>query len=158
MAKPSPFAIFRATLTHFALQLPGAPRLSNFEMIEAPASAREMHEAILEALRDALQSAAKAPSASAITSAAESINNLTGRIAVAEVDLSTGVWPFRKTRRVRIMRPSHVQYWTYEDGSWTPGSQAEELERRWAITQDYRRQALGRSLQKQLESARPEGA
>lgn len=155
--KPSLALRLRGILTAMALKLPGAPKLSNFEMIEPPASAEELHGAIVSALQGLVESG-RAPMSGTMVLPGDLIAPLASRMAVAEVDLSQGFWPLRSTKRVRIVRPSHSRYWAYQDsGEWTPGSQAEELERRWSITQDARRQSLSRSLEHQFSGSRLQG-
>lgn len=114
-------------------------RLSDFEMIEEPASVRNLKEALLEHR-----------SSSNPLEALMHIAEEGSRYAVAEVTVHSGIWPFRSSSRKRIMRQSCSRYWTFESGEFTPGMQAEELERRWAIAYDYKRRFL---LQRSFETA-----
>lgn len=48
----------------------------------------------------------------------------------AEVDLTTGIWPFQKTRTVMITKESFSAFWIFVDtGRFTPGVEAETLAR-----------------------------
>lgn len=144
--------MIRGMFTYVALKLPGAPRLSNFEMIVPPATSEELHQAILTTIQQVAESSQRSGNPMGVLRA-QPLEALANKMAVAEVDLTTGIWPFRTTARKRIIRPSHSRFWAYQEGGeWTPGNQAEELERRWAITQDFQRQSLSRSLEKQFSS------
>jgi hypothetical protein len=120
-------------------------RLSEFTMIEEPASTRHLKESLLDS---------KGRGADPMEALAKLAEEAT-KCAVAEVTLTDGVWPLRRSKRVRIIRPSSVRYWSFvETGEFTPGIQAEELERRWALTYDYQRRfLLQRSLEQQFSSA-----
>ncbi len=51
----------------------------------------------------------------------------------ALVDVTRGIWPFRTTRTVEIQRLEFHSWYFAETGDYTPGFQAEALERAfWA--------------------------
>ena len=119
-------------------------RLSNFEMVEPPLSADQLRELLDEALAK-FRAEGKDPTPSQMFG---TMRTALERMAVAEVTLTSGVWPLRKSRRIRIFRRSSHPNWAFENGDWTPGLQAEDLERKWAMAYDYQRQfGLQRSLE-----------
>lgn len=115
-------------------------RLSEFTMIEEPLSVRDLQELV------GLASDKKASPIEML----DKLREATSRLAVAEVTLTSGVWPFRKSSRVRVIRPSGERYWAFENGDYTPGMQCEELERRWSLQYDFQRQFL---LKRNLDTA-----
>lgn len=51
---------------------------------------------------------------------------------IAEVDVTTGSLFWKKTERKRICKKRMATYWFWADtGEFTPGNQAESLERAW---------------------------
>jgi hypothetical protein len=115
-------------------------RLSQFAMVQEPVSIRD--------LRESLSGAGEKNSSP--VEMLERLREVSTRLAVAEVTLTSGLWPLRKSRRVRVVRPSASKYWTFEDGEYTPGVQCEELERKWALQYDLQRQFL---LKRNLDTA-----
>lgn len=119
-------------------------RLSDFEMIEAPVSTDQFRQELDQAIANA-RSEGQQPSPGQLFSI---LKDTIDRMAVAEVTVTSGVWPLRKGKRMRIFRRSSSPFWSFENGDWTPGRQAEELETKWARTYDYQRQfGLKRSLE-----------
>lgn len=119
-------------------------RLSDFEMIEAPVSTDQFRQELDQAIANA-RSEGQQPSPGQLFSI---LKDTIDRMAVAEVTVTSGVWPLHKGKRMRIFRRSSSPFWSFENGDWTPGRQAEELETKWARTYDYQRQfGLKRSLE-----------
>jgi hypothetical protein len=119
-------------------------RLSDFEMIEAPVSTDQFRQELEQAIAKA-RSEGQQPSPGQLFSI---LKDSIDRMAVAEVTVTSGVWPLRRSKRVRIFRRSSSPFWSFENGDWTPGRQAEHLEIKWAKAYDYQRQfGLQRSLE-----------
>lgn len=58
-------------------------------------------------------------------------NNCLNKVYIAEVDVTTGWWFWKKTRRVRIFRPFGEYYRFLDNGEFTPGLSVENLARAW---------------------------
>lgn len=115
-------------------------RLSDFTMIQEPTSVRDLRESLSGA------SEKGSPPAEML----QQLHEVSTRLAIAEVTLTSGIWPFRRSQRVRVVRPSAQRYWTFENGDYTPGVQCEELERKWSLQYDIQRQFL---LKRNLDTA-----
>jgi hypothetical protein len=119
-------------------------------MIEAPASADQVRDHLDQALAK-IRAEGQQPSPGQLLSA---LKETIDHMAVAEVTVTRGIWPLRRSRRVRIFRRSSSPFWSFENGDWTPGRQAEHLEIKWAKAYDYQRQfGLKRSLELSVNQA-----